>query len=58
MMRCWTNICLLPSKTCETLFKNWGKIQRFEGVGREQAMLLDHVYKENVNEEEKLKIRS
>ena len=52
MVRCCTNVFLLHTKTCEALFKN-GKKQRFGGVGWEQALLLNNVYKTNVNEEDK-----
>ena len=45
MVRCCTKICLLPSKTCEALFKNRGKKSKFEGIVKEQAMLLRQLNK-------------
>ena len=38
-------ICLLPSKTCEALFKNRRKKSKFEGIVKEQAMLLRQLNK-------------
>ena len=40
-----------PVKHCLKI----GEKQRFGGLGGEQAMLLHHVYKTNVNGEQKLK---
>ena len=51
MVRCCTNICLHPTKTCEALFKKRGKYGDLKLVGSSMC-------KTNVNEEEKLKTLS
>ena len=57
LVRCCTNVYMYAYslRKLEKHCLKIGKKERFAGVGREQAILLRHVYKADVNDEEEFK---